>query len=320
MGKFIRTCFIIAIILIVLGIGLSFAGGAIGGMEGAAELVNKVSHGLVSFDPGDWKEFRIGWSGDARDDFQDADNSADWMEELGINPKYNCNTSGRQEKVSMGRDFSNLDFEIGGAEVNVLQSEDENFYVEAEHFKYFQAYVENGTLHLVDVVTATGKNAYVSLYVPENASFSQVEIELGAGKLHLPDFVADEMKLEIGAGKLTAENLQAKQLEIEVGAGAIELEKLQVGEFEGSVGMGSLSASGSFQGNVSAQCSMGNLELAVTDASFEDYNYDVECAMGEICIGDRTWNNLAAEDRINNHAKRSMELECAMGRLEVSFP
>ena len=55
MGKFLRNCFLIALLLIVLGAGLSIAAGMTGGMESAADLVSKVSHGQVSFDPGDWK-------------------------------------------------------------------------------------------------------------------------------------------------------------------------------------------------------------------------------------------------------------------------
>ncbi|MGN0424102.1 MAG: DUF4097 family beta strand repeat-containing protein [Acetatifactor sp.] len=314
MGKFLKNCFLIALLLIVLGAGLSIAAGMIGGMESAAGLVSKVSHGLVSFDPGDWKNFQIGWFDD---DEMDQDSLLDALE---IDKNHSYNTSGSQEKISLGREFTNLDFEIGGAEVTVKPSEDENYYIEAGDFKYFQSYVEDQTLYVKTIVTATGKDAFVTFYVPENGAFSQVDIELGAGKISLPKLVAEKISLEIGAGMLSVEGLQAKTVDVEVGAGAIELEDIQVGDFVGSVGMGSLRASGSFQGNVSAECSMGNLEINVTDLSFEDYNYDIECAMGEMQVGDRTWNDIAAQEQIDHQAEKTMELSCAMGRLEVSFP
>lgn len=314
MGRFIKNCLLIGLILIVLGAGLSIAAGTIGGMESAAELVSKVSHGLVSFDPDDWKNFHIGWFDDNEMD-RDA-----LLDALEIDKNHPYNSSGKQEKLSLGREFTNLDFEIGGAEVTIKPSSDENFYIEAENFSYFQAYVEEKTLYVKDIVTVNGKGAFVTFYVPEESSFSNVEIELGAGKITMPKLVAENVSLEIGAGVLLLEHLQAKEVEASVGAGSIELTGLSVEEFRGSVGMGSLHASGSFQGNVSADCSMGKLEIQVTEGSFEDYNYDVECAMGEMKVGDRSWNKIAAEEEIDHKAKRNMKLVCAVGRLEVSFP
>lgn len=314
MGKFLRNCFLIALLLIVLGAGLSIAAGMTGGMESAADLVSKVSHGLVSFDPGDWKKIHIGWLDD-----DELDQEA-LLDALEIDKNHPYNSSGIQEKISLGKEFRNLDFEIGGAEVTVKHSEDENYYIEAGNFKYFQSYVEDQTLYVKTIVTATGKDAFVTFYVPENGAFSSVDIELGAGKISLSGLTAEKISLEIGAGMLSVKGLQAKTVEAEVGAGSLELEEIQTGDFVGSVGMGSLRASGSFQGNVTANCSMGNLEIHVTDLSFEDYNYAVNCAMGEMQVGDRTWKDIAARDQIDHQAKKTMELGCSMGRLEVSFP
>ena len=314
MGKFLKNCFLIALLLIVLGAGLSIAAGMIGGMESAADLVSKVSHGLVSFDPDDWKNFQIGWFDD---DEMDQDSLLDALE---IDKNHPYNTSGSQEKISLGREFTNLDFEIGGAEVTVKPSGDENYYIEAGDFKFFQSFVEDGTLYVKTIVASTGKDAFVTFYVPENAAFSQVEMELGAGKINLPALVAEKVSLEIGAGMLSVEGLQAKTVDVEVGAGSIELTAIQVDEFTGKVGMGSLAAAGSFQGKVTAECSMGNLEINVSDLSFEDYNYDIECAMGKMQVGDRTWNDIAAREQIDHQAKKNMQLNCAMGRLEVNFP
>ena len=41
--------------------------------------------------------------------------------------------------------------------------------------------------------------------------------------------------------------------------------------------------------------------------------------MGELKVGDDSYNGLAQEKQINNNASKNMELECAMGSVVVEF-
>ena len=63
---------------------------------------------------------------------------------------------------------------------------------------------------------------------------------------------------------------------------------------------------------------MGNAELYL-DGCMEDYNYEIECATGNVEIDDESFSGLAAERVINNDADAVMNIECSMGNVTVGF-
>ena len=52
----------------------------------------------------------------------------------------------------------------------------------------------------------------------------------------------------------------------------------------------------------------------------EDYNYDLECGVGNLDVGSDSYSGLGRENHISNTgADRKLELECGMGNVSVSF-
>ena len=50
-----------------------------------------------------------------------------------------------------------------------------------------------------------------------------------------------------------------------------------------------------------------------------DYNYELECDMGSIRIGDSKYSGPATERSINNRAGQWMEIACSVGSVDISF-
>ncbi|MDD3339867.1 MAG: hypothetical protein PHS82_13550 [Lachnospiraceae bacterium] len=91
-----------------------------------------------------------------------------------------------------------------------------------------------------------------------------------------------EVKIDVGAGKAECSTpLQAREFDLEVGAGQLDM------------------------------------ELA---GAQEDYNYDVDCAIGQIKIGESSYSGLGVEKEITNkHADADVNAECAAGQIIISF-
>ncbi|MFQ8980388.1 MAG: hypothetical protein ACLR6I_07435 [Waltera sp.] len=53
---------------------------------------------------------------------------------------------------------------------------------------------------------------------------------------------------------------------------------------------------------------MGELKLTLAGTQ-TDFDYDLSCGMGELKVGDDSYNGLAQEKQINNNASKNMELE-----------
>ena len=89
-------------------------------------------------------------------------------------------------------------------------------------------------------------------------------------------------------------------------------------QLDGEVGVGQLYLEGNVTEHGDIQCSMGSVEMYL-EMGEEDYNYAVECGMGSVEIGGRAYSGLAREQYVDNGAARQIDVDCAMGSVEIYF-
>lgn len=92
--------------------------------------------------------------------------------------------------------------------------------------------------------------------------------------------VFETASFSLGAAVLESEAMQAEHIVIEVGAGSISM------KLEGRP---------------------------------EDYDYSLECGMGEISIGEDSYGGLATSKTIDHGADKKVEISCGMGEVEIEF-
>lgn len=326
MKKFMKGCAITAAVLCLLGLLLAIAGGTARGSAAISEVVRKVTGGRVTVNIEDVKDWGV-MINDKIDNIE----IGDW----GWDVNYDINEhsifehshkiyKGDVAKYSLGSDVEDLDIEVGGCILEKKTSGDGNFYIEVTKAYKFQGYVEDSTLYIKASNGAKTWNQMgsccITLYVPKDFRFREVDVEMGAGVMQLSDLYASEsISLQVGAGQIVIDDIQGNEIDLEIGAGEIELKGMEVwGELSAEVGMGNLEVSGSVMGDAHIECAMGNVSLGLA-GSEQNYNYSLECAMGNIDIGNRSYSGLAKEMSINNNAGVTVEIECAMGNVTVSF-
>lgn len=348
-------CAITALILIVLGFVMALIAGTVKGAEAIETVVEAVTDGKVQVNLdsiSDWG-FTIGESigdvgsviGESVGDLGEVlgegigslgESIGNGISEGMDNVQYNLEDSmifestyeifsGDVEKFSVGSDIQEMDIEVGGCVFEIETSQDDSYYLEAENTNKFQGYVKNGVLHIkgtTKAVTVTGNNdCTITLYVPadwEENKLHKVDMELGAGVMELESLIADQILLEVGAGQINVAGVQAGTLDISVGMGEILVNNMQVDNLLGEVGMGHLYLAGAVHNKADVECSMGSLEMVVEGAQ-ADFNYDVECGMGNVYLGSNSFSGVAQERYIDNGASKKMLVECAMGNVDISF-
>ncbi len=229
------------------------------------------------------------------------------------------------ERFSLGEEVESLKIEAGGCQFQTEESDDHSFYVETENADRFQAYLEDGVL-CIRITTASkswndwGKlgTCKVTLYVPEDYHYRDVDIELGAGVLEFEELDADRVSMKVGAGQIVAEDLRADSLEAEIGMGQLELENVYVQGLKADIGMGDLTVEGILDGDVDVSCSMGNVDIEI-EGSQKDFNYTIEGSMGNIDLGSASYSGFGVSKRIDNGARKNMEIECEAGNITISF-
>ena len=316
MRKFMKVSAITAGIMIFLGIGLFTVGGCGGGFS---ENVQKIVNGDFNFTDEDLKNI-IGNYVSSNDSLE-----ITVIEEDKYLPDFPVVT----DTESYERDFDTAEFnsmvlQLGGCEVKILPSDDENVHIKAQKVKKIQTGVKDNNLYL----TCTDRNGFtpgkgtkITIQIPEGFSYDTVDIDLGAGDFSIESLTVKNVTIDIGAGRLQIEKLVCTEdAKCDIGAGQMLLNDAQIGgSFAGDIGAGEMRLTGNIQGNAEVSCAMGNTEMTFVGSTMEEHNYEVSCSAGNIDIGNRSFAGLATESDIDNGAANTYKLECAMGNITVKF-
>ena len=339
MKGFMKGCAWAALILIVLGFALTFIGGTYEGSEMVSDVVNKVTDGKVQFDLDGITDWGMSLGEDVADEvssgvegvleeldegvFAELGNTVNYdIDDAAIfNDAFEIYTDDVQIDFQ-GKAVKKLNVEVGGCDFHVEESTDGEFKITAENAKKVQGYIEEETLYVKatnkTIVDGNDNTCDIILIIPAGYTFEKIDMEIGAGRMALCNLQAEDMELEVGAGKIETKELQADTLKASAGVGEIIIGKMQVTKLDAKVGMGNLKAFGQVSEMVSAECAMGNITLEI-DGAQTDYNYSVEGGMGKIEIGEDSYNGVTNEQSINNGADSKMEIECAVGNIQIEF-
>ena len=320
MKKFFKTCLILVLVLVIVGgimLGISVA---TVGPDSISDMVAKLTKGVVVFD--------------LKEGIQISINDTDIGAFLNDKAIYNIEDAdmfdkdhdiwkGDVEKTLLAEGgIREWDLELGGCEFELKDSGDASYYVEYSGKGKSQAYAKDDTLY-VRVLNGSdwsvgNTTECLTLYAPMDATVEEISVELGAGQMNLDDLKVRKIEIDLGAGQVVADRMQAETVSVSVGAGEIILKEAQLMDVQAEVGAGNCEISGTITGDVDAECAMGNLTFELT-GSEGDFNYDIQCVTGNITVGDKEYSGLAQEQSIDNGAAKNMDVECAMGNVEILF-
>ncbi len=320
MRKFMKSCAITALVLIVLGLVMAIMAGSIKGRTAIKDVVEAVTGGRVQINLDSLEEFGITIGNNIFTEIEENANY-DIKDAMIFDDSFEI-FHGDVPKYSLGSQVRELDVEVGGCVFTVEQSGDDNFYVGAKNTKKFQGYTKGNTLYLKGTtesgVLGDVDKCEIVLYVPVDFTFDKADMELGAGVMELDSFAANKLDLGVGAGQITIDDVKSDSLKVSVGLGEILIDNVHVNKLDANVDMGHLYIAGSVQQKIDAECAMGSLELEIA-GSQKDFNYDLECGMGNLQFGEKSLSGVAQEEHVNNNAVKSMDIKCAMGNVEIRF-
>lgn len=185
---------------------------------------------------------------------------------------------------------------ISYADVSTVQIVQEN----VKNFSVTSSEVDK-TLYIKGSPDVTGNsNASLAIILPQGTQLEVVDLEIGASKAKICDLTAKECSITVGAGHAELSDICVDKLDLEVGVGQAEVKNLSVQKLDVEAGVGQV-----------------DIEVAGAET---DYNYDVECGIGEVMVGNHSFGGVGAEQNITNiGASHHMDIECGMGRVGVHF-
>ena len=150
----------------------------------------------------------------------------------------------------------------------------------------------------------------LTIQVPEDYHFSKVTLESS----HSRGFSGWKNVASV----ITVESLSADRLRLDTKAGVIKIGQAKAGTLEVESSAGSVEFAGRVDGNIYGECKAGSIRMELVGEK-EDYNYDIECNVGEVNLAGESIAGLRDRKRTDNGAGKTMNLECSTGSIQVDF-
>ncbi len=178
-----------------------------------------------------------------------------------------------------------LDIEFGYGFLEIKYGDVEKPQIKQKNVDKYRCYVEEGTLHiegnLKTKVGIANQDGEITIVVPKNMVFQEVDLEFGVGKADVASLKANQVDVALGAGEMNITGLDTKDFDAQTGAGTLYAELV---------------------------------------GKQTDYSYELECGIGQLKIGDSTYSGLGTERNISNQgAERFADIECGIGEVEIKF-
>ena len=218
--------------------------------------------------------------------------------------------SGSGKAEYEGRLISELEINVEGAKVELTadpSSDKIQVFCDDENYRCIQETDEDTLkLHI-----RMRKNIDQSLFETWEETAAQIIIPA--------DVLFDEVELEIAGGVLTADWINANKLSLEVQGGKLEVLSGSVGDLSGECQAGELIYEGQAWWKVDGECQAGAIRYFI-EGREEDFNYEIDTAVGRIAIGGTEIKDLIKETVINNPgATKRAELDCEAGAIDMDF-
>lgn len=197
------------------------------------------------------------------------------------------------------RGIKRLEVDVQNAQITIFATESTKEFTYYSNRENSIAKVDGSTLKLEDRSNIRDKME-LELYIPIGV-LKEIEIEAINGNLVADKIIADNVNMEIDNASVQIEELVVEdKAELQINAG-----QMVVGFYSGT--------------NLETECAMGSI-MVVCEGKQEDYNYDLECGMGQIQIQDNIYSGIGNDLQTSGESKKSIKAECAMGEIILEFP
>lgn len=335
MKRFTKICLIVCGVLAAIGLLCCVVAACMGFSR--LKLRNMVEDGELSFGP--WDFSGIGhWNWDLSWDSDD-----DWYEYEDQLKGWTIDSDELESKwTTDGHSYDpnevrRLDVEYGFGTVILEESESGKLEIESNYRSVWGNYsrsikcgLDGSTMKIRDKsdkkifrMKRGISDATLVIRLPKDYTFEKINLEFGAAKVDINTrLLGDEVEVIMGAGSIQGDIdgalIEAREAALEVGAGEMTLSGIRARKLDMECGVGTMELADVTAGECSLECGIGNLGLEVTGRQ-EDFDYEIECGIGQVMLGDSSYTGLGTSKTIKNSAGQKMDIDCGIGQVVVSF-
>lgn len=206
-------------------------------------------------------------------------------------------------------DISNDDIEIKEGEKFEVKTNDPDVKFYHENSKVKIKTDKTFSWHLSNSSRGT-----IIIYLPNEFNISELDLNLGAGKIDIDKIFVETLLMDLGAGTMTAKEINVyEKATINGGAGNINIYSGTINNLNLKLGAGNASIESDLTGSNTLTTGVGKLNLGLS-RSKDNYKFDISKGLGNIILNDFD----VSEDILIGDGETKIKISGAVGNIIIN--
>lgn len=206
-------------------------------------------------------------------------------------------------------DISNDDIEIKEGEKFEVKTNDPDVKFYHENSKVKIKTDKTFSWHLSNSSRGT-----IIIYLPNESNISELDLNLGAGKIDIDKIFVETLLMDLGAGTMTTKEINVyEKATINGGAGNINIYSGTINNLNLKLGAGNASIQSDLTGSNTLTTGVGKLNLGLS-RSKDNYKFDISKGLGNIILNDFD----VSEDILIGDGEAKIKISGAIGNIIIN--
>lgn len=154
----------------------------------------------------------------------------------------------------------------------------------------------------------------IIIYLPNEFNISELDLNLGAGKIDIDKIFVETLLMDLGAGTMTAKEINVyEKATINGGAGNINIYSGTINNLNLKLGAGNASIESDLTGSNTLTTGVGKLNLGLS-RSKDNYKFDISKGLGNIILNDFD----VSEDILIGDGETKIKISGAVGNIIIN--
>ena len=224
-----------------------------------------------------------------------------------------------EEYTTISNNVNNIEsFKIDISNDNIEIKEGEKFEVKTND-PDVKFYHENSKVKIKTDKTfswhlSNSSRGTIIIYLPNEFNISELDLNLGAGKIDINKIFVETLLMDLGAGTMTAKEINVyEKATINGGAGNINIYSGTINNLNLKLGAGNASIQSDLTGSNTLTTGVGKLNLGLS-RSKDNYKFDISKGLGNIILNDFD----VSEDILIGDGETKIKISGAIGNIIIN--
>ena len=224
-----------------------------------------------------------------------------------------------EEYTTISNNVNNIEsFKIDISNDNIEIKEGEKFEVKTND-PDVKFYHENSKVKIKTDKTfswhlSNSSKGTIIIYLPNEFNITELDLNLGAGKIDIDKIFVETLLMDLGAGTMTAKEINVyEKATINGGAGNVNIYSGTINNLNLKLGAGNASIESDLTGSNTLTTGVGKLNLGLS-RSKNNYKFDISKGLGNIILNDFD----VSEDILIGDGETKIKISGAVGNIIIN--